>query len=264
MQLDWFTVLAEIVNFLILVALLKYFLYDRIVNIADERESKIAARFEEAEEKRQRADEKAKTFQTKQQELDQQREQLITQTREAAEKRRRELLEQARQEVDAQKQQWYQTARREQDSFLQELRREAGLQTIALARRSLADLADADLETQMIERFLERLKELPEAEQAKMAGSLRPSGRQPVITTAFELSSQSRKHLMTAIQEQFGDSLEGNFNTAPNLVCGIELKANGHKIAWSLDNYLDNLADNLARILQEELPQKDAETYDDE
>jgi F-type H+-transporting ATPase subunit b len=112
----------------------------------------------------------------------------------------------------------------------------------------------------MIERFLERLKELPDEEQAKIANSLQDSGRQPVITTAFDLSSENREQLLTAIREQFGNGVEGNFNTAPDLICGIELKANGHKIAWSLDNYLDNLADNLARLLQEELPRQEAET----
>lgn len=112
----------------------------------------------------------------------------------------------------------------------------------------------------MIERFLERLKELPEEEQAKMADSLQDSGLKPVITTAFDLSSQSREHILSAIQVQFGDTIEGRFTTAPNLICGIELKANGHKIAWSLANYLDNLADNLPRALQDELPQKQKDT----
>lgn len=260
MQLDWFTVVAEIVNFLILVALLKYFLYDRIIGIADERESKIAARFEEAEKKRQKAEKEAERFRSQQQELDEHREELMTQAREEAEQRRRELIEQARQEVEAQKEQWQQTVQREQDAFLKELRLEAGQQTIRLARRSLADLAGADLEKQMIERFLERLKALSDEEQAKIADSLQDSGRQPIITTAFDLSSENREQLMTAIREQFGNSVEGNFNTAPDLICGIELKANGHKIAWSLDNYLDNLADNLARVLQEEAPRQEAES----
>ena len=260
MQLDWFTVVAEVVNFLILVALLKYFLYDRIIGIADERESKIAARFEEAEQKRQKADKEAEKFQNQQQELAEQQEELMTQAREAAERRRRELLDQARQEVEAQKEQWQQTVQREQAAFLKDLRRKAGQQTIRMARRSLADLAGADLEQQMIERFLEKSKQLPDEEQAKLADSLRDSGRQSVITTAFDLSAENQEQLMTAIREQFGDGLEGKFNTAPNLICGIELKANGHKIAWSLDNYLDNLADNLARVLQEELPRQEAES----
>jgi hypothetical protein len=35
--INWFTVIAQIVNFLILVVLLKYLLYDRIIKAMDER-----------------------------------------------------------------------------------------------------------------------------------------------------------------------------------------------------------------------------------
>jgi F-type H+-transporting ATPase subunit b len=257
-QLDWFTVAAEIVNFLILVALLKYFLYDRIIGIADERESKIAARFDEAEEKRQEADKEAETYQTKRQELEEQRETLMSEAKEEAEKRRRELIAQARDEVDAQKRQWQQMIERDQDAFLKGLRQEAAQQTIAAARRTLVDLAGADLESQIIDRFLRKLRELPEEEQAKIVETLQASGQKPVITTAFDLTAEHREHLISALHEQFGDGLEGKFDTAPSLICGIQLKANGHKIAWNLEHYLDNLAGDLSRVLQEELPEKDA------
>jgi len=41
MQIDWFTWIAQIINFLILVALLRYFLYGRIVKVIDERQKKL-------------------------------------------------------------------------------------------------------------------------------------------------------------------------------------------------------------------------------
>ena len=51
MLIDWFTVVAQIVNFLVLVALLKHFLYGRLVEAIDAREKRIAARLAEADEK---------------------------------------------------------------------------------------------------------------------------------------------------------------------------------------------------------------------
>jgi len=43
MLIDWFTVGAQIVNFLILVWLLQHFLYKPILNAIDAREKRIAA-----------------------------------------------------------------------------------------------------------------------------------------------------------------------------------------------------------------------------
>jgi len=54
MQIDWFTLIAQIVNFLILVWLLKHFLYDRMVDGMDKRREKISSRLKEADEKNQR------------------------------------------------------------------------------------------------------------------------------------------------------------------------------------------------------------------
>ena len=58
MLIDWFTVIAEIVNFLVLVALLKHFLFGRLVAAIDAREERIAARLREAEQKNQDAKER--------------------------------------------------------------------------------------------------------------------------------------------------------------------------------------------------------------
>ncbi|MDT8272548.1 MAG: F0F1 ATP synthase subunit B, partial [Desulfomonilia bacterium] len=49
MEIDLFTWGAQIVNFLILVALLRHFLYGRIVHAIDTRQEKIASRWDEAE-----------------------------------------------------------------------------------------------------------------------------------------------------------------------------------------------------------------------
>ncbi len=49
MQIDWLTVIAQIVNFLILVWLLKRFLYQPVINAMDQREQRIAERLQKAE-----------------------------------------------------------------------------------------------------------------------------------------------------------------------------------------------------------------------
>jgi len=52
MLIDWFTVVAQVVNFLILVWLLKRFLYRPILNAIDAREKRIATKLADAAAKR--------------------------------------------------------------------------------------------------------------------------------------------------------------------------------------------------------------------
>jgi F-type H+-transporting ATPase subunit b len=87
--IDWFTVGAQIVNFLVLIALLKYFLYGRIIKAIDEREKKIASRLEDAEQKKKEAEQEGEAYRTKNQELDAMGERIVAQVREEAETHRR-------------------------------------------------------------------------------------------------------------------------------------------------------------------------------
>lgn len=258
MQIDWFTVIAQIVNFLILVALLKYFLYDRIINLADERERKIADRFHEAEEMRRQAQEEAQTFQGERQELAEERQALIAEAEKEAEARRQELLVQARREADEARSRWHQNIEQEKAFFLQALRRRASHEVYAVARRALADLADVELEQRIIDTFIERLEGLAKEQRAMIADSIEES-RKVTISSAFEIPAEKRQVLSEAVQRQFGNNLESQFNTSPDVICGIELKTNGHKIAWSLENYLETLEDKLSDILQAQAGRKQGE-----
>jgi F-type H+-transporting ATPase subunit b len=72
--INWFTVIAQIVNFLILVVLLKYLLYNRIVRAMDAREGKIQSHLKEAEEKERAAEREEESLRQKNRDFDEQRE----------------------------------------------------------------------------------------------------------------------------------------------------------------------------------------------
>jgi len=55
-EVDWFTVGAQLLNFAILFALLARFLYRPIVDAIDEREARIRERLEEAEQRESEAE----------------------------------------------------------------------------------------------------------------------------------------------------------------------------------------------------------------
>ena len=86
MLIDWPTVAFQIINFLILVALLKRFLYGRIVQAMETRETHIAAEWAAANEQRE-ASERT-------------RQELDAQTR-ALEEEKSEILREARHEAEA-------------------------------------------------------------------------------------------------------------------------------------------------------------------
>src|SRR5664280_3707380 len=128
MHIDWFVLFCQIFNFLLLVYLLKRFLYGRIIKAMDDREAKIAARFAQAEELKVKATEAAEIYDRRNQLLNEKSEQMLNEASIAAEAKRKELMEKVREEVDAIKTRWQDMLTREKDAFFQDLRQRASQQ----------------------------------------------------------------------------------------------------------------------------------------
>src|SRR5471032_2465585 len=101
MLIDWFTVAAQALNFLLLVWLLKRFLYRPVLAAIDEREKRIAAQLQDAEKKKAEALKEQTDFQHKNEEFDKQRSALLLETTNAAKTEREKLLGAARQDSEA-------------------------------------------------------------------------------------------------------------------------------------------------------------------
>jgi len=247
--IDWFTVAAQIVNFLVLVALLKHFLYGRIIEAMNRREEKIASRLTEAAETKQEAAEELETFRQKNTELERQRRQLLDQAEREAEARKKVLLAEARDAVESVRAKWLEAVEREKSLFLRELRARASGQICAVTRQILRDMANADLEEQIIEAFIQRLSNLDETAQQALAQSLTPQ-KYAVVTSVFEIPDRTKRRITGIVEGYVGDGLSMDYRLDPEVIVGIELSTPGRKIAWSLDYYLESLEANLREALE--------------
>ena len=66
---------------------------------------------------------------------------------------------------------------------------------------------------------------------------------------AFDLPAEQRAIIQNALNETFSAEIRVRFETAPNLVCGIELTTNGQKVAWSIAEYLASLEKSIGEFL---------------
>ncbi len=253
MLIDWFTVAAQIVNFLVLVALLKRFLYGRIITAMDQREERIASRLREAEKKKEEAEREAETYRRTNRELDEKREEMLFQVKEEVELKRKELMKRAHGEVDQIQARWHEAIQREKDAFLQDLRQRTGKQVYTIARRALTDLANAHLEQRMVEAFVERIAKLDEKKKKAILASMQRGDHGVVINSAFEIPTNAQEKIAKVVRNHIGDAIDIRYQISPDMILGIELKTHGHKIAWSIDDYLDSLEESVSQALSGEM-----------
>ena len=250
MLIDWFTVIAQVINFLILVWLLKRFLYRPILDAIDAREKRIVAKIADAEAKEAEAQKQHEEYQQKNETFDQQRNARMNEVLEAAKTERAQLLDAARQESDDLRDRLQQAIRNEQHSLNEELSRRAREEVFAIARKTLSDLAGTSLEQRMTEIFLARLRELNDAQMAEVKSAFKTSSDALLVRTAFKLPAQQRAAIETVIAEIFGKQKPLEFIVVPDLVSGIEISSGGRKIAWSITDYLGSLAKSVDDLLK--------------
>lgn len=253
MLINWFTVFAQIFNFLLLVFLLKHFLYGRIISVMNAREEMIASKLQSAEQKMIDADNERELYLQKNKENDARCESLFTSASLEAEAQKKELIENARREVEELKERWHESLRDERETFLANLRKKTTTQIYAILRKILSDLSSADLEKNMTDTFLKKIRNLGNTEKNKIKDILEQSHYQAVITSMFEIPAEQQQIITTEISNVMGEKLEIQYISPHDHICGIDFRVKNYRIGWNLDDYIKFLEKEVDKTLDEEL-----------
>ena len=253
MLIDWFTVGAQLLNFLILVWLLKRFLYKPIIEAIDIRERRIAAELADAAAKKIAADKERDEFRSKSKALDEQRGALLAKAADEAAAERERLIAQARSEAAVLRANQESALRHDQMKLNCDIARLAQGEVFAIARKAMADLADAGLEERMGEVFTRRLREMDAKAKESLAAALATGSEPAILRSTFEMPPKERSTIQNALNEAFAADVKIRFETGPGALCGIELTANGQKLAWSVAEYLAALEQKVDALVAAEV-----------
>ncbi|MCG7199970.1 F0F1 ATP synthase subunit B [Marinobacter pelagius] len=246
MEINWITVSAQVVNFLILVWLLKRFLYQPVIRAMDRREQKIQNRMDEANSREQEAIHEKQSYQQKLAGFEKERDDLLEETRQEARQTRSQMLDQAREETARVRSHWMREIREEKTAFIDGLRHQSLDVVETVIRKALQDLADEHLEDRIAHTFVRQLHTLDDATREAMRRSSEPA----TVATSFELDPAQRGTLTRSIHELIGADLTVNYTRAPELICGIELTCESQRISWNLSDYLDELSASIERAFE--------------
>jgi F-type H+-transporting ATPase subunit b len=251
MLIDWFTVGAQVVNFLILVWLLKRFLYRPILDAIDAREKRIARELADADAKKAEAKMERDEFQRKNAEFEQQRNALMNKAEEEAKTERLHLLDEARQAADALSAKRQESLRIDAHNLNQDITRRTRQEVFAITRKALTDLATTSLEERLADVFARRLLEMDEPTKKSFGKSLKAATQPALVRSAFDLPEAQRAAIQQTLNQTFSTEINIRFETAPELISGIELISNGQKVAWSIADYLASLERDVDKLLKQ-------------
>jgi F-type H+-transporting ATPase subunit b len=250
MLIDWFTIIAQLVNFLVLVWLLKRFLYRPIMNTIDDREKRIANELADADTQKAQAEKQREEFLQKNTLFDQQRTDNINKMNEEVKVERTRLLDLVRQEADALRNKLELALKNEQLSLQDALSQRAREEVFAIVRKALSSLADASLEESMAAVFVKRLDGMSDDEKASFQSAFSDSKEALIVHSAFDLAKKQQTLIIKTLNKLLGDELTIQFIVEPDVISGIEINGHGQKIGWSINDYLATLTKRVNEVMQ--------------
>jgi len=249
MLIDWFTVGAQALNFLVLVWLMKRFLYKPILHAIDEREKRIAAELADADSKRADAKKEQAELQHKNAEFDGERAALVAKATAQAEAEGKRLLSAARDAADAVTAKRDKVLQRDARALREALTRRTQDVVFQITRKALGDLASASLEERLGEVFTRRLAEMNEETKQQLSRALAKTSEPAIVRSAFELPVSEQAVVQNALNVTFSADVPVRFEVAPKVISGIEMSCGGLKVGWSIEEYLSSLEHDLADLV---------------
>ena len=251
MKINWFTVIAQVINFLLLVWLLKKFLYKPILKAVDEREKRIASQINDANHLKEEAKKEQDEFAKKNTDFDQQKKGLMDKALADTNTQRQKGLDEAKEEANKLSAKLEQASKEKQKTEQVEIARRAQKQVLAITRKALTEIASGSLDVQTAEIFIKKLKEFKEEEKKRFIEAFQSNANTILIRSAFDLPAKQQQDIAQAVDAVLGTKSTLQFKTVPGIISGIELSTNGYKLAWSFSEYLDSLEKNISETMKE-------------
>jgi F-type H+-transporting ATPase subunit b len=258
MKIDWFTVIAQAINFLILVWLLKRFLYKPILKAIDEREKKIAAQIKDADDRKAGAVKEQVDFKKRNDDFDAQKKALMDKAVADSNAQRDKLLEDAKNQANTLRSNLEKAIKEKQESDALASAAKTQEQVFTITKKALKEMASSSLEEQSVNTFIKRLHEMNDDEKQKFITAFKSNTNTILVRSAFDLPAPQQSAMTDAVNETLGTKTTLQFTTTPDLISGIELTTNGYKLAWSFNEFLQSLQNNMAAATKEKQNAKPA------
>jgi F-type H+-transporting ATPase subunit b len=239
MQIDWTTFLLEITNFLALVWILKRFLYKPVLETLAQRRAGIERTLAEAKETEAQARALQLQYEKRLADWDKEKEAARAQFEaKMAVERTRQMQALAKTLAEERERRAAVEAHRQEES-----RREMEARALTQARRFaaglLSRLAGPELETRLVDVFIEDLSILPEDKLTDLRAAVQAQEVRASVASAFPLYEAQRKRIEEIIATRLGMAIPVDFGEDGTLLAGVRVSVG----PWQLKM---NLADELA------------------
>jgi len=222
-ELNWSTFTLEIINFLVLLWILKHFFYKPVLNVISTRQANIVEKIDSTLEKEKAAktlieqyNNRLHVWQKEKQEAQQALQDEIAHKRSELLKKMHDSMEAERQKLAAQEQERLQ-------NFSRNIEAKAFEHAAIFASKLLSRLASAELEARIAHLVLEDLASLPLEQMQALRESFDQSQKSVEIQSAYALSEALRDKFKHSLSSLLKSEIAIETKQEPGLISGLRI-----------------------------------------
>lgn len=246
MGIDSFTLIAQIINLIILVWLLKKFLYTPILKAVDARQAKIAEQLNTAKEQAQKAISQQQLYEQKITSFEAERQKMFEKAQKETDNMKAVLLNEVREEINNSRKRWKNELIAEKKAFDVNLRNLILEQFKIFADQSIKQMAGISLQSLIEEQFKRKLAALPSKEKKAFASALQQTKVISVLS-AVKMTPEQKKEISSFLLSVLNvtEDIHFVFKEDPSLLSGVELQTGEQVMSWNMRQYLNQFETNL-------------------
>lgn len=242
MELNWSTFILEIINFGVLLWILRHFLYRPVLAIIERRRQKINDAVEQAKQDREKAESLLAEYNNRLEDWQREREKALEKLQQELSANRAGQLEKLQRELAGEREKARVAAQREQQSLQQAAEKAALRQGSEFAARLLAPLADKSLEAALVKLFVSELESLSDEARAQIrAGSSMQDTVE--VASAWALDEDQKQALQQALGQVLQNSPTLAFQRDASLLAGLRVVVGGMVLGANLRDELKAFAE---------------------
>ena len=247
MQIDWFEIVAQIINFFIILFILQKLLYKPVINMMETRQERIQKDQIEAEEKMNKAEELISEYDTKIAGVEDEKREILDDARDQAQERKQELLEIYKEEAENKRQVYLNEIEDEKELFIKNLRKKLGQNAVKLASHILSNISSKELEDEIFNTFLENIRNLKDNIEEP---GLLDEEKDIELYSAEELSQDKKEKIKEVLGEQVENLDHLEFAVDEDLVLGYQLSLETYTVHTDIKNYLDSIEEEIIEEIE--------------
>lgn len=240
-NINWSTLLLQILNFGIMVFILSRVFFKPVVRILDERAEQVTKALQEAEEREKKATEAQAKYEKT---LAEAQEQVLVMQQKAQEdllQTKQQVLSEAREQVQKMRETAEQDLEQARHEAISEHRRELGYLAIELSGRLMRQAGGADFQEASTHEFLDRLARLQPERYRQALDEDETLTVQVQVVSAQALEDEDRAELEARTARLLEREVEVRYRVDPSLIAGATMRFGGVVIDGSLSGQLQTL-----------------------